>query len=380
MTALTQAPLHVASDPGPIDGLLELSVVVPTFNEARNIPILVERIDQSLAGIEWELIVVDDNSPDGTAAIARELARRDRRVRVLHRVGRRGLASACIEGMLATSGPCLAVIDGDLQHDETLMPEMLGVLRAGTADCVVGSRYQAEGGVAGWDERRVSMSRFATQLAKLLTRVELSDPMSGFFMIRRDAVAPLVPKLSGVGFKILLDIMLTAHRTLRVAELPYHFRPRERDESKFDTRAAYDFAYLILDKTIGRWVPTRFFIFSAIGGLGVVVHLLTVWIMFALLGMAFITAQIVATLVAMTSNFLLNNELTYRDRRLRGMGLLRGWVTFALACAVGAIANVGIAAQIFAGHRPWWLAALGGVAVGAVWNYAVTRVYTWSDR
>jgi dolichol-phosphate mannosyltransferase len=358
----------------------DVSVVVPTFNEAGNIAILVARVAQNLEGVGWEIVVVDDDSPDGTSDLARRIADGDRRVRIIQRIGRRGLASACIEGIQASTAPYVAVIDADLQHDETLLADMLAMLRARRADCVVGSRYLEDGEVTGWHRHRVAASRLATRLTTLLTRARLTDPMSGFFMIRRDAILPLIPRLSGIGFKILLDIVLTAPSSLRVVEMPYRFRPRERDQSKFDARAAYDFAYLIVDKTAGRWVPTRFLSFAAVGTFGLVVHLATVWFLFGLLRMGFQGAQIAATLVAMTSNFVLNNELTYRDRRLRGRDLLRGWVTFVLACSIGALANVAVATQLFAGDRTWWLASSAGILVGAIWNYAATRICTWSPR
>jgi dolichol-phosphate mannosyltransferase len=379
------APARVHAQPRPVASPpvstpIELSIVVPTFNEAENLAVLVDRVAQSLNGVGWEFVFVDDDSPDGTSSIARQIARSDRRVRIVTRVGRRGLASACIEGILASAGPYVAVMDADLQHDETLLFPMLEAVRAGEADCVVGSRYLHSHLVRGWDAQRVGASRFATRVAQLLTGTTLTDPLSGFFLLRQDAVLPLVPKLSGVGFKILLDIVLTAPASFRVRELPYSFRLRERGDSKLDARAAYDFFYLILDKLTGRWVPTRFVLFTAVGSFGIFVHLVVVWLLFVLSGVGFVIAQTAATLVAMTTNFLLNNELTYRDRRLRGLGLLRGWATFALACSVGALANVGIAAQLFAQNRFWWLSALGGIIVGAVWNYAVTSFYTWGRR
>ena len=330
--------------------------------------------------VGWEVVFVDDNSPDQTSSVARAIARVDRRVRVITRIGRRGLASACVEGILASSAPYVAVMDADLQHDERLLRSMLDVLRCGDADCVVGSRYLSNADVPGLNSQRARASRFATMIAQRLTRTTLTDPMSGFFMVRYDAVSSLIPDLSAVGFKILLDIVLTAPSTFRVIELPYTFRPRELGESKFDPRAAYDFAYLVLDKTIGRWIPTRFVIFATIGSVGVLIHLFVVWLLFAVMHSEFLVAQLAGTLVAMTTNFLLNNELTFRDRRLRGLGLLRGWASFAVACSFGAVANVGVAAQLFAGDRSWWLAALGGIAVGVVWNYAVTSFYTWGKR
>lgn len=375
----SHARLQPAASPTSV-GSVELSVVVPTLNEAQNLAANVRRIAASLGEVAWEIVIVDDDLPDGTADLADDLAGVDPRVRVIRRLGRRGLASACIEGMLASTGRYLAVIDADLQHDETLLRPMLASLRDGAVDCVIGSRYLDDADVTDWPRRRVAISRLATRLTRLLTHVRLTDPMSGFFMIRRDVILPLAPRLSGVGFKILLDILLTAPRTLRVIELPFRFRSRERDQSKFDARAAYDFAYLLVDKSVGRWVPTRFLSFAAVGGLGLVVHLGTVWVMLEALGVSFLVAQAAATLTAMTSNFVLNNELTYRDWRLRGRDLLRGWATFVLACGFGTLVNIAVASQLFAVTGTWWLAAMGGIAAGAVSNYALTRRHTWSPR
>ncbi len=360
---------------------VELAVIVPTFNERDNVRALFGRIAAALEGVSFEVVFVDDESPDGTAAAVHELAALDGRVRCLRRVGRRGLASACIEGMLATSAPVLAVLDADLQHDEALLPAMLGVLRAGDADIVIGSRYLHGDAVEGWDRRRQAISRVATWLGRRMTRVEVTDPMSGFFMLGRSALEPCVRRLSGIGFKILLDILASSPGPLRVVELPYRFRDRRAGESKLDNRALQDFLLLLVDKAIGRWVPARFVLFTAVGGVGVIVHFAVLTTMLQGLGKPFVTSQAVATLVAMTFNYALNNELTYRDRRLRGWRWLWGWGSFSLACGLGAVANVGIAAELFRAHTSWVLSALGGILVGAVWNYAVTAIYTWSaDR
>ncbi|MGE5154607.1 MAG: glycosyltransferase family 2 protein [Bdellovibrio bacteriovorus] len=357
----------------------ELAVVVPTYREADNLDELVRRVAQALAGIDWELIVVDDDSPDGTAERARGHARQDRRIRVLQRVGRRGLASACVEGFLATSAPYLAVMDGDLQHDETLLPRMLELLKAEDLDIVVGSRYVTGGGVGDWSHRRQGMSRLATRLARLLIHADLKDPMSGFFLVRADVIQENLRRLSGVGFKILLDIFSAAQRPLRFRELPFVFRQREAGASKLDNAVVWEYLLMLIQKLLGPLVPVRFIAFSLIGGLGVLVHLAVLWPVLRLAGdQAFLAGQTAAALVAMTSNFILNNLITYRDMRLRGRQLLWGWLSFVAACSVGALANVGIANYLFAGgHSGWLLSALAGILVGAVWNYAVTAVYTW---
>jgi dolichol-phosphate mannosyltransferase len=359
----------------------ELAVIVPTYCEAENLAEIIRRVEASLPGIAWELVFVDDDSPDGTADLVRDAAHRDTRVRLVHRIGRRGLSSAVIEGMQATAAPYLAVIDGDLQHDETLVPQMLNALRNDEADLVVGSRYLAGGGVGEWSETRQRMSRFAGALAQRLLRVKLTDPMSGFFMIKASVLRDCVRRLSGVGYKILLDIVAEADKPLRVRELPYTFGQRLAGTSKLDNAVLWEYLLMLTQKVLGNYIPVRFIAFSLIGGIGIGVHLLVLGLMHRLMGMSFLVGQITATLVAMTSNFFLNNLLTYRDIRLTGRQLLWGWFSFVLACSVGGIANVGIAAYLndprFEIEWSWIPAALAGILVGAVWNYAVTAVYTW---
>lgn len=356
----------------------ELSVIVPTFNERDNVPTLVQHLHEAMRGVRWEVIFVDDDSPDGTADVIRQIAQNDPHVRVIQRIGRRGLSSACVEGMLASSAPYLAVMDADLQHDERLLPQMLSALKDDEADIVVGSRYVSGGGVGDWNRSRLAMSQFATRLSTMVVKADLSDPMSGFFMLTRAALNGAVRDLSAIGFKILVDLFASSKKPLRVKELPYQFRLRQAGESKLDTQAAWDYLMLLLDKTVGKVVPVRFVSFAFVGGLGVFVHLVTVAVMFRLMAISFVVSQSVATLVAMVSNFALNNVITYRDMRLRGWRWVKGLISFVIACSVGALANVGIAEYLFAEQTDWILAALAGVVVGAVWNYAVTAVYTWN--
>jgi dolichol-phosphate mannosyltransferase len=359
----------------------ELSVIVPTLNERGNIHELVKRLSEVLVGVSWEVVFVDDDSPDGTADAVRELAQKDAHVRCVQRIGRRGLSSATIEGVLATSSPYLAVMDGDLQHDEALLPRMLDVLRGEAVDIVVGSRYVTGGGFGEWAKSRVLISRWARNLSRIVVRADLADPMSGFFMIRRESFQQALPRLSGVGFKILLDLFASSAMPLRFRELPFQFRPRHAGESKLDSQVAWEYLLLLLDKLFGNVIPVRFVAFSIVGGLGVVLHMVVLIVAFKGLGYAFVPSQAVATMAAMTFNFTLNNLLTYRDRRLKGLGLIRGWMTFNLACSVGAIANVGVASYLFGTHTDLWaLSALAGIVVGAVWNYALTQTYTWKTQ
>ncbi len=358
----------------------EISIVVPTFSEADNLAELYARISAALGAESWELIVVDDDSPDGTADLVRGLANRDQRVRCIHRIGRRGLATAVIEGALSSSAPFVAVMDADLQHDETLLPVMLNELRSRELDIVVGSRYVAGGGTGDWEEGRRRISRVAGRLARGLVPESLNDPRSGFFAVRSEALRGAARGLSGYGYKILLDLFVSSDRPLRFAEIPYTFKPRLRGESKLDSLVAWEYLMLLVDKRIGHIISPRLLFFAIVGGTGVAIHYLVLSTMYLGLGLPFTAAQLTGTVLAMTSNFFLNNLFTYRDQRLRGVKLLRGLLSFYAVCGLGALANIGVAAYAFSQQIQWALSALAGIVVGTLWNYLATARYTWGSR
>jgi len=359
---------------------LQLSVVVPTFNERDNVEVLFRKLETALAGVAWEVIYVDDNSPDGTWQVVRELARRDPRVRCIRRIGRRGLSGACIEGILAASAPFAAVMDADLQHDETQLAKMLGLLERDAADLVVGSRYVEGGSADSFNRQRAGISAIATQVAQQALKIDVADPMSGFFMIRRDRFEQLAPQLSTQGFKILLDVIATARGTLRIVEVPFTFGSRLHGESKLDSMVALDFLGLVLAKFSHDVLSLRFILFALVGSTGVVVHFVTLFVVLKLLDQPFAEAQGAAALVAMTSNFILNNFLTYRDQRLKGFAILRGLLLFYLVCGVGLLANVGVAFAVYSEHITWWLAGAAGALMGVVWNYAMSGLFVWRKR
>ena len=356
---------------------LQLTVVVPVYNERENVAELVRRLHVVLAGIAWEVVFVDDDSPDQTADVVAEMGVKDRRIRHIRRIGRRGLSSACIEGILSSSAPYVAVMDGDLQHDEAILPQMIGRLIADEADLVVGTRYAQGGSVGVWSKDRQGMSKLATRISRIATGTELSDPMSGFFMIRRSSFNAVARDLSGLGFKILLDIVTTKPCNLRISEVPYTFRSRMAGESKLDTMVVWEFLMLLLDKAVGRIVPVRFIAFVAIGGLGLLVHFAILSWFFEGMSVSFLAAESSATIVAMVSNYALNNVITYRDRRRRGWRWWTGLASFMVICSLGGAANVGAANYLFNDNTNWAVAAIMGIMVGAVWNYFVTSIYTW---
>ncbi len=355
----------------------QLSIVVPTLNEAENIRFLYEAIRKCLTDVDWEMIVVDDDSTDGTVSVARELATKDGRIRCIRRIGRRGLSGAVVEGILSSSAFAVAVIDADLQHDERLLRRMLAELQGG-ADIAIGSRHTQGGnaaqGFSGW---RRSISNWGTRLSQRMLGVEVTDPMSGFFAVRRSIAESIVPRLSTQGFKVLLDLLVSARQPLNVVEIPYTFRPRRHGLSKLDSSVALDFLGLLVAKASGDRLSPRFLAFGLVGLTGLGVHLAALSALLSYTHVSFDVAQILAALTAMTWNFAINNIFTYRDRRLTGAGWFWGLMTFYAVCSIGAIANVGVASWVYGNEPIWWLAGAAGALMGAVFNYSVTSSVTW---
>lgn len=356
---------------------LELAVVIPVYNESANVRPMLECLGNVLGDIEYEVIFVDDDSPDGTANLVRSIALENPDVRVIQRIGRRGLASACIEGMMATAAPYIAVMDADLQHDETILPVMLAKLKADKLDLVVATRNSEGGSMGEFSEARVRLSDTGRRLGALIARADLSDPMSGYFVLDRRFLAEVSRSLSGVGFKILLDLVSSSKRPVRFAEVPYRFRNRLHGESKLDILVALEYLQLLLDKSIGNYVSPRFVMFGFVGAAGVAIHLA---ILFALRNFghrSFVFSQAVAAVVVMTLNFFLNNAITYRDLRLKGGHLILGLASFYLACSIGAVINLRIGTFVLDNGLPWFIAGFLGLVAGSVWNYAVSGIITW---
>jgi dolichol-phosphate mannosyltransferase len=283
----------------------------------------------------------------------------------------------------------VALMDADLQHDPALLPQLLAAVESDEADIAVASRFIGGASAAGLASgKRLAGSRLANRLSRLLTGMELTDPMSGYFLLRSERLRRSAPRLSGVGFKILLDILLTLRRTLRVKEFPIQFAARGGGDSKLDHAVAFEFLIGLYDRYLGRIIPTRFALFGTIGGAGVVVHMAVLaaflhWtsgehLAFGRWITRFDVGQSVAAIVAMSFNFVLNNSLTYADKRLSGgVALLQGWFRFAVTCSVGMLANVGAAAALVRSGVHPYPAALVGIVIGSVWNYALSSKFVW---
>jgi dolichol-phosphate mannosyltransferase len=356
----------------------QIAIVAPSFNERANIRPFVASIASALRDYEWEMIVVDDDSPDGTYQEILEIARINPRVRGLRRVGRKGLASAVIEGILASNAPVIAVMDADLQHDEAVLPAMFERILAGV-DLVVGTRYSDGGSVGTWSKDRERMSRIATGMSRILIGNRTTDPMSGFFMARRQIINTCVYDLSQQGYKILLDLIASSPQSIRIEDVAYTFRERSEGESKLSAMVVAEFFFLVVEKLTRGFLPPRFALFAIVGLLGLAVHL-SILTLVGSAGLTFVQAQIIATMGAVIFNFILNNQFTFRDRRLTGTAMLGGLLLFSLACSVGALANISVAdlAQQELGN--WNLSGMIGALMGSVFNFGIASSLVWNRR
>ena len=358
----------------------DLTVVVPTLNERDNVRPLVAALEVALDGLSWEVLFVDDNSTDGTLEVLADFAAESSRVHFIRRIGRRGLSSAVVEGMLASTAPYVAVMDADLQHDESVIRGMYEAVRAGTVDVASASRFLEPSHLEGLSEHREQLSRVGIWLCRLIVKADLTDPLTGCFVVSRTVINEVVERLSLRGFKILLDIFASSRRPLAYREFPMHFRRRYSGESKLDTLVSIEFLTVVADKLVGRWIPIRFVAFVLVGSFGVLVHIAVLATAFRWLALDFAVSQALATYTAMTVNYFVNNQFTYRDMRLRGFAMLGGLLSFVAICTVGAVVNLQVAKVLFEHGVMWLLAGLLGAVVGSVWNFGVSSTLTWRVR
>ena len=306
-----------------------LSIITPTYNEVGNIAKFVNLIELTLKNYDYEIIFVDDNSSDKTHEIIKNLSSKKPHIRCLRRIGRRGLSSAVIEGCLSSSSDLLLVMDADLQHDEKKIPLMLQLIEEKQLDLVIASRFLSHKKVLSLTKYRNALSKFANFLANTISKAKLTDPMSGFFLIKRTVFDQIAPNLSGLGFKILLDIFSSSKNRLKYKEISFTFKKRVCGESKLDSLVLWEYFLLLWQSKFGNIISARFFSFCLIGGSGVFVHIVALYF-FINFNFSFLYAQTLSTFAAMTSNFFLNNMLTYRDKRKKGSAAFKALLLFYL--------------------------------------------------
>jgi dolichol-phosphate mannosyltransferase len=367
------------------ENAVRLTVVAPTYNEAANVRRLSDAVAAALEGCDYELLFVDDSSPDGTGEQVEDIGRSDPRVRLLRRTAERGLSHSVIDGFSSARGEIVACIDADLQHDPAILPAMLHSLTTG-CDLVVGSRYVQNGRIQDWSWIRQLQSRIATNCARLLLGVELLDPMSGFFMMRRSDFLAIRSRLNGKGFKILLDIV-AALKTATVREIPYTFRPRTAGESKLSSRVVMAYLEQLWQlSSLGSKVSLQFLKFVVVGGMGAVVNLVAMMLLIRWTGYRDWRASTAASTVAALHNYLWNNHWTFRDRRRSGHALFSGAFLYfaisAVAVASTALTYSGLLAFLFRSTvdiSPFALLGvqLVAISVGTYFNYTLNKMFTW---
>ncbi len=358
--------------------LYNLSIVLPTYNEAENLPVICDRIARTLTFTDYEIIVADDNSPDMTWEIGIKIAKDSGNIRVLRRMLRRGLSAACIDAVQAAMGKFIVVMDADLQHDESLIEQLLQALKDG-ADVALASRFATGASAHGLlSPFRKFLSLFGIRVASLVLGRELSDPLTGFFAIRRDVFLRLLPRLSDSGFKILFDL-LYVDRSLKVAELGFHFAPRLNGYSKLTASIIWQFVAYLGEKFTFGLVPARLVSFLAVGLSGVLFHFLTLLSYRHFISSeVFWHGQLFATLVAFLTNFMLNNALTFRDKQLRGYRYFLGLAVFAATSSVGILGNISVSGYLNSvGSQGLALSALAGILVDSIWKFVVAERVIW---
>jgi dolichol-phosphate mannosyltransferase len=351
-----------------------LSLILPTYSEAENIPELLPKVRDVLKDLPHEIIIVDDNSPDETWKVAQKLAHDREDIHVIRRIDRRGLSSAVIDGFLAAKGDVFMVMDADGQHDMKLLPKLYDSVKH-TNGIAIGSRYVEGGSVGEWDEQRYAMSRIATKLAKRLCAVQVQDPMSGFFAIDRSVFEEVLPRLNPKGFKILLDLLVHVPSTIPVDELPFTFGSRTHGESKLSRRVQIEFLEYLYDVIFGKYIPLAFVKYCVVGSLGVLVNVMAFQVFHGMVD--FSSAVIAAIETAIIFNFWMNNIWTFSHARLQGKAVFVGLLKFNIACALGGIANYSISTYLFENGVSGIIAVSIGAFTSVLWNYTMNKIFTW---
>lgn len=361
---------------------LRVTLVLPTYNERGNIAPLLAQLLPLKQKFDLEILVVDDDSADGTAELVRRLSHGEPRLRLIRRVGRSGLASAIKEGLLDATGDVALVMDSDGQHEADAVLRTINTLMQDDVDLVIGSRFHPEAQIRGLSGRREAGSSWANASARFsLPRAygSLSDYMSGFFALRLEPLLPLIRAVDVNGFKFLYELLAVSRGRLRTTEVPLRFLPRSYGSSKLDLAIFWDFLISILHSLSFRLLPRRAISFGLVGISGVAVQLLSTQLLMLLGDLNFEQALPVAVVAAASSNYLINNALTFRFQRLKGLALLRGLLKFLLVASLPVLANVGLASAYysFVARDTFW-AQLAGILVVFVWNYAASSRFVWN--
>lgn len=375
-----------------------VSVITPTFNEADNVPILVDRIHRALGELPHEIVIADDDSPDRTWEVAERLAADDPSIVVMRRFHDPGLSASVLDGMSVARGETLAVIDADLQHDPSILPQMVDVVRRGDADVVVGSRSTSGGGYGDWSAGRRVVSWIATLIARVLLRVPVSDPMSGYFVVARGTYERTAPHINPRGFKILLEF-IGRDRSLRVQEIGYEFSNRVHGETKLNRSVIRSYLLGVAELRVGRQINPTFVLYALVGMVGLAVNSLAFWaaerVGFPMVDTGLndeidpiATSFLFSVQLSILVLFVLNNQFTFWEHRYRGWAAVPAFAVYEVMSLVGT--GVHVAVFTFLQESGFLLSFLGGSTrvvhnlIGAVtaliMNWYLNTTYLWRRR
>ena len=359
-----------------------ISIIIPTFNEIENITRLINQLLKLEILHELEIIIVDDNSCDGTSSLVRKYAQNDRRIRLISRLGRSGLSSAIKEGCLCASGDVIAVMDADGQHDPSNIKKALEKLYFARVDLIVGSRFLEGSLIKGLSKSRENSSSFANKLARLSLYGfynNLTDYMSGFFIFKRKACIKFIEKIDVNGFKFLYELLVISKGKLKTCEVPLVFEERIYGESKLDLPVVWDFLISLIHTFSKRIVPRRAISFALVGSIGVFVQLATIYLILGLTKFNFENILPIGVIIAASSNFTINNLLTFRSNKLKGKSFYFGLMKFLLVSSLPMIANIGVT-NLFYNQLSinTLFSQLAGILVVFIWNYAASSKVVWN--
>ena len=359
-----------------------ISIILPTLNEVENITSIIKRIINLSDDFLIEIIVVDDSSTDGTTTLVKKLSQKDNRIRLINRYGRNGLSSAIKDGILSASGDLIAVMDTDGQHQVESLYEAIDELLISNTDLIIGSRFLENSSIRGLSDNRKKGSSLANLLAKYSLSKEyfkLTDIMSGFMVFKSDRVLKLVERIDVNGFKFLYELLSVSEGNLDCKEIPLNFLPRKFGKSKLDIAIVWDFLISQIHSFSKRLIPRKAISFACVGFTGVIVQLSISYSFMWFLGFTFQNALPIAVVLAATSNYLVNNWLTFRVNRLRNKALFIGLLKFLIVSSLPIFANVGLASSFYNLVSPNTLfSQLAGIIVVFIWNYAASSKLVWN--
>ena len=360
-----------------------ITFILPTHNEEKNIISLIKEILCFDKKYLIEIIVVDDNSKDRTQSLVREFSKADRKVRLINRVGRYGLSSAIIEGCLNATGEIIAVMDSDGQHEVKSVYESIDYLLKSDNDLIIGSRFAKGSSIEGLSKKRKKGSSFANNFARFTLSknyYHLSDFMSGCCAFKRNNCIKYLKKIDVSGFKFLYELLSLSKGTLKVAEIPINFQSRKYGYSKLDYPVIWDFFISAFHSLTRRFIPRRAISFGFVGATGILVHLFVVYFLLAITKLNFFQVLPIAGVSAASSNFFINNFLTFRNARLKGVYLISGLMKFLIVSSIPLLANVGLASSFYQYVTPnKFLSQMAGIVVVFIWNYAASSKFVWKE-